>query len=104
MRELCLMEIGFVAGGQDKPAPAPAPAPEPSPPDGGEKPDQEQDIRDPRDAFDVLQDACDLLGYIPILGDYISAECDVAIAAGRVAADVIETHNQKTKDAIEQNM
>lgn len=66
MRELCLMEVRYVAGGKDTPAPQSPPSePSKNGPESGQKPEQKQQADDGFNAFadfigDIANGYCSL--------------------------------------------
>lgn len=98
MRELCMMEVGYVSGGQDKPSPPS------NPPSGGQsgggKPNDggkpNQDIPDPHDGLKAMEGVCDTIGSLPY-GSVFEPICDAAVEAGKSIADKIDKH----KDEVE---
>lgn len=94
MRELRLMEIGHVAGGQDS-----KPSTPPSGPSSGDKqqPNQKQDMRDPHEALGAMDMVCNFIGTLPgPIADFYGKQCEAATGLGKSGAEGIDTMKDKS--------
>lgn len=96
MRELCIMEVGYVSGGENKPAPSTPPQDPSKNGPGSQMPKQEQKVEDGLDSFaefvgDVVNGVCSLkansLGSVAVCAAIGEAVSEGIKKAGEVDAE-----------------